>query len=472
MGKIAGAFILPHPPIMIREVGGKESDKVSMSIEAANEVALRIAELKPDAVIIITPHGPLFRDAVSIVTDPKIKGSLKNFGAPDVSFEYESDSELISAISDAAGSLDVSCVQIDEDIKKSFKVNTDLDHGASVPLYFIRKRYNAFKLVHITYSLLPFEDNYRFGMAIRNAVKESGKKVVVIASGDLSHKLTPDAPAGYSDKGEEFDKLFVQSIKNGDIMKLMSLEHGFLEEAGECGLRSAIMLFGVLDGAIVRGEILSYEGPFGVGYCIAQLQYNDEPVKGEDSELLRKYMNSKQKSIEQKRNNEDHYVRLARHTLEEYVRNGRLIKIPDGLPAEMLEAQAGVFVSIKKDGVLRGCIGTIAPTRRNIAEEIINNAISAGTKDPRFLPVCEDELEQLTYSVDVLMEPETVVDRNMLDVNKYGVIVRKGYRTGLLLPNLEGVDTVEYQLEIALSKAGIRKDEDYEIQRFEVVRHY
>lgn len=168
---------------------------------------------------------------------------------------------------------------------------------------------------------------------------------------------------------------------------------------------------------------------------------------------------------------EDPYIHLAKLTLETYVREGRVISIPEGLPEEMVSQKAGVFVSLKKNGQLRGCIGTIMPTTSCIAEEIIQNAISAGVRDPRFYPVTEEELPEIVYSVDVLKEPEPISSMAELDVKRYGVIVRSGRRTGLLLPDLEGVDTPEQQVAIALQKAGIWPGEDYTMERFEVIRH-
>lgn len=168
---------------------------------------------------------------------------------------------------------------------------------------------------------------------------------------------------------------------------------------------------------------------------------------------------------------EDSYVKLARQTLENYVKTGKMIKVPDKLPEEMMNKRAGVFVSLKVNGELRGCIGTIIPTTDSISEEIIQNAISAGTQDPRFYPVQADELSQLTYSVDVLTEAEPIDSYNMLDVERYGVIVRAGRRSGLLLPNLEGIKTVEEQVMIAMQKAGIRVEESFKMERFEVIRY-
>lgn len=170
--------------------------------------------------------------------------------------------------------------------------------------------------------------------------------------------------------------------------------------------------------------------------------------------------------------NEDAYVRLARETIEEYVKTGNRISVPEHLPDEMYNGRAGVFVSIKENGNLRGCIGTIQATQPSVAEEIVQNAISASTKDPRFLPIEPNELDKLTISVDVLGDAEIIDSADKLDVKRYGVIVTKGYRRGLLLPNLEGVDTVENQVAIAKSKAGIGEDEEVVLERFEVVRHY
>lgn len=169
--------------------------------------------------------------------------------------------------------------------------------------------------------------------------------------------------------------------------------------------------------------------------------------------------------------NESEYVKLARETLENYVRTGTKIETPAWVPPEFKSKRAGVFVSLKKGGMLRGCIGTIGPVRVNIAEEIINNAISSGTQDPRFPEVRPEELPELVYSVDVLGEPEKIDSMDQLDVKRYGVIVTSGFRRGLLLPDLEGVDTPQEQVAIALQKAGINRSERYQMERFEVIRH-
>ncbi len=163
-------------------------------------------------------------------------------------------------------------------------------------------------------------------------------------------------------------------------------------------------------------------------------------------------------------------VKLAKDTVEEYTRTGKKITPPSGAEHEMLK-KAGVFVSLKKHGELRGCIGTFQPTTESVSDEIIQNAVSAATQDPRFSPVAEDELSEIDYSVDVLSAPEKVSGKGALDPKEYGVIVKSGDRKGLLLPDLEGVDTVDAQLSIASMKAGIGPDEDVDLYRFKVNRY-
>jgi len=162
-------------------------------------------------------------------------------------------------------------------------------------------------------------------------------------------------------------------------------------------------------------------------------------------------------------------VRLAKRTVESYVRKGKVVQAKRLTPE--MKPKAGVFVSIHKSGELRGCIGTIEPQRNNVAEEIIANAISSASRDPRFYPVTADELKELEYSVDILTKPRPVKSRKQLNIKRYGVIVEAGGRKGLLLPDLEGVDSVDYQIDICRQKAGIAPDEPVKLYRFEVKRY-
>ena len=170
--------------------------------------------------------------------------------------------------------------------------------------------------------------------------------------------------------------------------------------------------------------------------------------------------------------NEDAFVKLARLSLETFVKTHKPAELPKDLPVELTNRRAGAFVSLHKDGALRGCIGTIAPTTDSIAQEILQNAISACSRDPRFSPVEVEEIDDIEYSVDILSEAERVFSLEDLDVKKYGVIVESKGRRGLLLPDLEGVDTVEEQVRIAMRKGGIPVTEPIDLWRFEVIRHH
>lgn len=468
MGRILSSYIFPHPPIIIPEVGKGNEAKASDTINAVKKAAEIIGKERPDTIIVTTPHGPLFQDYIYISTSDRHSGNMGRFGSSKTRLEFENNLELVESIIEIARSSGIYCGGLENSLARRFGVSSEMDHGAFVPLYFVAKEYDAFRLVRISISGLPLIDQYKFGMCIGQAVEKSNEKVVFIASGDLSHRLSADGPYGYSEDGRKFDELLVKSVRELDVEKLLLIDEDFCESAGECGLRSFIMMFGALDGYSLKPEVFSYEGPFGIGYAVARLEVGEQ---NPDRKVLDRVMKETARRMEEIRSNESPYVKLARLALETRVKENRTISVPAGLPPEMLENRAGVFVSLKKHGKLRGCIGTTGPTRKNIAEEIIQNAISAGTGDPRFDPVEEDELNDIVYSVDVLKEPEPIKSMDELDVIKYGVIVRSGRRSGLLLPNLEGVNTPEEQVSIALRKAGIRPDENYTMERFEVTRY-
>ena len=176
------------------------------------------------------------------------------------------------------------------------------------------------------------------------------------------------------------------------------------------------------------------------------------------------------RKIEKRPDLEDAILKLARSSIEYFFKHGTYMPLPEGLPEELYNVKAGCFVTLYKWGELRGCIGTIEPVYPSLGEEIIHNAVSSAFRDPRFPPLRPEELDQVSISVDVLNPLEKVDDISQLDPKRYGVVVVSGYRRGVLLPDLEGVDTVDMQLSIALRKAGIRPDEPFEIYRFEVVR--
>jgi len=291
---------------------------------------------------------------------------------------------------------------------------------------------------------------------------------VFVASGDLSHKLQTYGPYGYAPEGPEYDKRIMDVCGRAAFGELLSFDETFCDKAAECGHRSFVIMAGAFDGVSVKADTLSHQDVTGVGYGICTFY-----PEGEDKErcFLDRFLTETEERLAEQADKSDAYVRLARKSLESYVQSRKTISVPKELPEEMLKTRAGAFVSIHKHGKLRGCIGTIAPTAENVAQEIIRNAISAATKDPRFDPITEDELKWLEINVDVLGKPEKISSMDELDVKRYGVIVSSGYKRGLLLPDLDGVDTPAQQVAIAMKKGGIRESDHYTLERFEVVRH-
>lgn len=466
----------PHPPIAVKEVGGKETGKIAATVKSLNDLALEIADFNPEVIAVITPHGHVFSDGITLTALDVLQGDLGGFGAPGVTVQLSLDREAVQTIEAFSRDRSLPCFALDSDDLKRYRLSHKLDHGQVVPLSFIVSRGWKGKLVPVNMGMLPFEELYEFGTALREAMDSLERNWVLLVSGDLSHRLLPEAPAGYSPRGAVFDEIIRQAVGEGDVRRLINLDPELIEEAGECGLRPLIMGFGALDGYEILSQVLSYEGPFGVGYLVARMTPGRKmPERRLTADLYRERKNK----LERRRAKESPLVRLARHSIEHYLEKGTVPEVPgeflDSLsPSEkaLLRQKAGAFVSLKKHGQLRGCIGTIEPTKSALALEVIHNAISAAVNDPRFFPLEAEELPDLTISVDVLEKPEQIESTAFLDPKRYGVIVTAGDRRGLLLPDLPGVDSVEEQVRIAREKAGINPSEKVRLERFMVTRYY
>ena len=431
---LLSAYIVPHPPILVKEIGKGEEERIAKTRSAYQRIAKEIKEQRPDTLIVFSPHAPSYYDYISISSGESAYGDFEAFRAPRIEFHETYDVNLASQVAQEAHKAG---------IPAGLKGDNPsiLDHGTMVPLYFIEQEYTQFQLVRIAVSGLDRVVQQKFGRCIANVLKQNQSRVIVIASGDLSHKLKDDGPYGFTKEGPIFDEELISIIKRNDYDALMQMDEIITEKSAQCGFPSLLMLSGVLSGYAYRSSFLSYENTFGVGYGIAAIHVEQDP-----------------------------YVALAKMALEQYVRTRTILD--SSRISKELQEPAAVFVSLKKNGQLRGCIGTIQPTKTCVGEELIANAIAAGTRDIRFPSVQKEELHLLTYSVDVLSEPEDIDSMDQLDPKRYGVIVGDGHHRGLLLPDLEGVNSVEEQVGIALRKAGMDGDEPFYLQRFEVIRHH
>ena len=458
---VLAAYIVPHPPMIVPEVGRGSERQVEATRAAYLHVAEEIAALRPETIIISSPHATMYTDYFHISPGCSAEGSFANFRAPKVRFRESYDEDLISAIEKQTNAVQLPAGTLGQR-------EPALDHGTMVPLYFIRQKLSDFKLIRIGLSGLPLEDHYRLGQAIQRAVEATGRRVVYVASGDLSHKLQAYGPYGFAPEGPQYDARIMDVCSRAAFGELFDFDEAFCDRAAECGHRSFVIMAGVLDGFEVEAQQLSHEDVTGVGYGICT--FHPKGIN-ENRRFLKTRLREEDERLTEARAGCDPWVQLAWQSVESYVLHRRVTNVPAGLPEELLQKRAGAFVSIHKQGRLRGCIGTIAPTQACLAEEIIRNAISAANNDPRFDPIRPDELKWLEINVDVLGEPENIQTPDELDVKRYGVIVSRGHRRGLLLPDLDGVDTVEQQIAIARKKAGIGPKEEVQLQRFQVVRH-
>ncbi|MDY0100665.1 MAG: AmmeMemoRadiSam system protein B [Bacilli bacterium] len=257
------AYFAPHPPLIISAIGKGEEKAIQKTIDAYHEIAHEIAEFKPETIIFISPHASTYHDYFHIASTKTCSGSFAQFYAPQINFNYENDLSFVKALSDTC------------EIKKFpagvlGSQNGKLDHGILIPLYFINKYYQNFKIICLSFSWLDKMKHFEYGRIIQDIIKSrNNQKYVVIASGDLSHYLLEDGPYGFQKEGPIFDKIITDIFASGKLIDLFEIDEKIIEKAGECGYRSALILAGILSNLSLKSRLLSYQGTFGVGYAVA-----------------------------------------------------------------------------------------------------------------------------------------------------------------------------------------------------------
>lgn len=462
------AGLAPHPPIMVPEVGRESIAEVLGSIEAMAVLTQRLIASGAETVVLISPHAPLEPRAFVAYAGPNLYGDFAKFRARKTIVEAELDEELLQLIVQEARDHDYEVERLGDE---------GLDHGTSVPLYFLQRNGWHGRVVALGYSFLSNADHLGFGACVKRAADKVGRPVGFVASGDLSHRLTRDAPAGYDPKAYRFDEEVVAALRANSPDRIINIDQELRKLAGECGYRSLLVALGATKDLPSSCKVLNYEAPFGVGYLVAQLLSVPPSLAGGSAVSVPSAVDvtapraAQPASGPQNMASGDQLLTLARRAVETFVVTNTQVK-PTGSATGVLAARAACFVSIKtRDGDLRGCIGTIEPRRDTLAQEVILNAICAASRDPRFPPVSASELPELRYSVDVLSTPEPT-SLAELDPKNCGVIVEdeEGLHRGLLLPDIEGVDTADKQVEIAARKAGIAPGIRLKLSRFRVQR--
>lgn len=426
--------LMPHAPVLIPEVGGGREREAAATVEAMGEAARMVVASRPQAVLVISPHSPRRPGHFGFWSGATLTGDMSRFGCPEVTLELPNATALATTIAE----------RFHENGLATWWVPAQpLDHGAFVPLYFLTRSGWAGPTVVMSLNH-PGEGGWRkAGQGIQRAAQVLGTRLAIVASGDMSHRLRPGAPAGYEPRAAKFDQEFVRILRGGRYEALTQLDPALQELAAEDVVDSTLIAAHAASLEDSDHRVLSYEGPFGVGYCVARLFHAEG--NGSVGGLL---------------------PAIAREAVERQLRNGGAHRaVP---PDKYFDQRAGVFVTIRtREGRLRGCRGTISPQQPDLVEETRAVAVSSAFQDGRFEPVTEDELDQLTYEVSVLHPPEPVASTAELDPHRYGVIVSTpDGRRGLMLPGVEGLDTVAQQIEATCRKAHIDPREPLTLERF------
>jgi len=425
-GIVAGA-LCAHPPILLTEVGRLESQRVRTTAQAMRELDVLLAGHPADLAIVISPHSPSSMTSLPVRHAAHVAGDLARFRAPQVRVEAIVDTALVTALVGDAQRAGFALTWAEE---------SDLDHGVVVPLYSLPQAMANKRCVFLGVSGWPLARFFAFGAWLHQRLL--GRSAILLASGDLSHRLTPDAPYGFRPEGPVFDRLVIDALRDCEWERIEGMDPELIEEAGECGLRPLAILLGAARAAGLSSKVLSYEGPFGVGYPVVAFTPAAGVFDIQD---------------------------VARRAIETYLRSRQLIDPPQPIPAALQEPSA-LFVTLRKGRELRGCVGSLRPTAPTAAHELIRYAVASAVRDPRFEPVRMNEVRDLSIKVQLLEPAEPVTDMATLDPNLYGIIVRCGERQALLLPGIDEIVTPEQQLRAACEKAGIDRFAPLQVERF------
>ncbi len=478
---ILAGYLMPHAPVFLEAIGHEQIRSVERTTESMHQSGKSIKELDPDMIVFVSPHGPVFSDAIAVYDLATYKGDFHTFGEFDLEYKFNVESAYLKTLCELSDESGLDYYPLQEDQFKQFHHEAKLDHGVLVPAHFIYQHVDNIPMVAMSYGTFPYLRLIKNGKLLKTVSDQMNLKIVIIASGDMSHALKDSGPYTYDPHGSWFDALMKKNIEKQTPWDVFTESHENIELARECGLRSFAIMLGALEGFKIDSEVLSYEGPFGVGYlCASFIPTQNNSTTDWLSELE---LSMKTKHIAHAEN-EHFLVKFARLVIEERVKDkvppklivaNDTVRVNDSsieLPKDnnYLNMKRGTFVSIKNESGLRGCIGTIMPTQNNVIDEIYRNAIAAATKDYRFNPIEPDELNGLVISVDVLSELEEVENLNQLSPDRYGVIVSIKGSQGVLLPNLDSIETVEDQIRIASNKGGFSVDKIEKIMRFTVDR--
>lgn len=450
MGRVMSALLMPHAPVLVPAVAGPRTEAAATS-RAMREAAAALMRLHPDSIAVISPHSPRRPGAFGLWAEDRLIGSLEAFGAPEVVVNLPNDRCLANALAAEAHA---------RTLETWFIRKHSLDYGALVPLHFLVEAGWTGPTILLSLNDPEADDLTRLGEAIAAAAGVLPRRVAVIASGDMSHRLTANAPCDFHPDAHRFDETFIQFIERGDYRKVLDIKPALRELAAEDAVDSTVVAVAAAGWSADGHKFLSYEKPFGVGYAVAILY-----AAGPD------FPPPKLTAAVTAAAPLEALPDLARQSVTAAL-SGSGETCPPA-PEGRLSLPNGVFVTIRhRTGKLRGCVGTIAPVWPNVVVETWHNARKAALEDARFSPVREGELDDLVFQVSLIHPPHDVASPAELDPQRYGVIIStEDGRRGILLSGLESVTTAGQQLRLARKKAWIGANEPVKIQRF-LVDHF
>ena len=445
---VVWAALMPHAPILVPAVGGARGGAAAASCRAMRAVAAAMLSCGPETLVLISPHSPRKPGAFGLWADDCLQGSFVEFGAPQVQVSLPNDSRLANALAIEAQSRAVAVWAIH---------NYRLDHGALVPLWFLAEAGWTGPTVILSLNYSDDGGLISLGEAIAAAANGLPRRIALIASGDMSHRLTANAPCGFHPQAHQFDETFIHLVRAGNYREIQNINPELRALAAEDAVDSTLIAAAAVGWDSAGHRVLNYEGPFGVGYGVAILfDENPKPFRAES--ILAPTTKRDGTAL----------PGVARRSVSAALRGSS--ELAPAATGEYLSAPRGVFVTVlSRSGKLRGCVGTIVPVCADLVAETWRNAPLAALQDNRFPPVAADELADLRFEVSVLHSIEAVAAAAGLDPASYGVIVfAEDGRRGLLLPGIADIETSEEQLQFARLKGGIHPDESVTIQRFQV----
>jgi len=445
---IVFAGLMPHAPILVPGVGGDRIAPIASTMAAMTTVAGRAVSARPDTVVVVSPHSPRRPEAFGVWETPRLRGSLAEFGSPTDEVDLPPDAALIERLKAEASRAGVRVWPITAGL---------LDHGALVPLCYLVAAGWRGPTVVLSLDASGAGSLETLGQALAAAAQSLHRRVALIASGDMSHRLTPTAPSGFHPEGRRFDERFVALLRAGATDEIGQIDPRLREIAAEDVVESTVVALAAVAGRTDGRDVLSYEGPFGVGYGVAVL-FAPGPTGPPVAPAVR---------LATVLDRLTDLPTVARRAVETELTEGP--RPPPFQAAGELQARCGVFVTLRSGrGALRGCIGTLTPRKKDLVGETWSNAVSAAFHDYRFGPLAAAELSQVRFSVTILDQPQPVASPAELNPARYGVIVTAADgRDGVLLPGIAGVNTVDQQVAIVRRKAGIAPSETVALQRFE-----